>query len=135
MEIININGYGVIEVENQEVLNILNKFPQEDLVIFGKLGYKYIDVEDSMRFSSIIYDYYTQQETRENPDDIDHHYNYRNDYKPEYPPTPKPSPMIHNPGYYPEPSNYPKRVKQQPQYVQQHQQQQQPKQDDINIFR
>jgi hypothetical protein len=62
MEIININGYGVIEVENQEVLNILNKFSQEDLVIFGKLGYKYIDVEDSMRFSSIIYDYYTQQE-------------------------------------------------------------------------
>jgi hypothetical protein len=62
MKTININGYGVIEVENQEVLNILNKLPQEDLVIFGKLGYKYIDMDDVMRKSSIIYSYYIRQQ-------------------------------------------------------------------------
>ena len=62
MENININGYGIIEVENQEILNILNKLPQEDLIIFGKLGYKYIDMDDVMRKSSILHDYYTQQE-------------------------------------------------------------------------
>lgn len=62
MNKININGYGFIEVESEEVLIRLNKLPQEDLVIFGELGYKYIDMDDVMRATSIIHDYYTRKE-------------------------------------------------------------------------
>jgi hypothetical protein len=66
MKTININGYGIIEVENQEVLDALNNLSQEDLVIFGELGYKYIDSDDITRLSSIIHRYYTNQEITKN---------------------------------------------------------------------
>jgi hypothetical protein len=66
MKTININGYGILEIENQNYFNSLNNYPQEDLVALWESGVRVINQENYNGLNSIIHRYYTNQEITKN---------------------------------------------------------------------